>query len=400
MRTRARRLSLSALVLVLLAAGARAQDGARRVEVHVTAIAGGSVYLDLGREAGIEKGDEVRLFPVGAPEVAAEVRAVSKSSARAALLGPLDGLVVGDRGEVLVPVERAVSDAAPEGGDAPPPAPPVYAPPGQGEVPEHPPWEHPPETWSDDVPLLAPVVAYEAEDRPTRMSGRIYEVFDWVRDQEAGDRRYLSSRTGVDLRWDDPFDRAGALDVDLELYHRRAEDDDGDEDETELRVDRLSYAWGGGRDARTRWQVGRFLQHEFPEFGVVDGAEVGYRFDSGHRLGASVGLMPEWKDDLPTGDDMQAALFYRWVSDEEETLALGAGYQKTWHEGDADRDLIVLTGDYHPSAFTWLYGSAWVDLYSGDDELKSGAELTQLQLNATHRFEGGHGIGAFLTQFR
>lgn len=52
----------------------------QRVEVAVTAIAGRSVFLDAGREAGIQRGDIVYLYPLGGPVIEGIVRTVSTSS--------------------------------------------------------------------------------------------------------------------------------------------------------------------------------------------------------------------------------------------------------------------------------------------------------------------------------
>ena len=67
------------------AARSVAEDDGLRVEVHVTSVVAGQLYLDAGREAGLEPGDRVRLLPPGAAPVQATVLSVSSSSARARL---------------------------------------------------------------------------------------------------------------------------------------------------------------------------------------------------------------------------------------------------------------------------------------------------------------------------
>ena len=73
------------LAAALLAGPVRASDEDEvRVEVHVTAVTGSDLYLDAGREQGLEPGDRVRLWPAGASQVQARIVSVSRSTARGA----------------------------------------------------------------------------------------------------------------------------------------------------------------------------------------------------------------------------------------------------------------------------------------------------------------------------
>ena len=76
-------------LLVLAAPAVRADDEeasmVQSVEVKVTAVAGGSIYLDKGRRAHIEAGDRVSLHPVGGLPLEVVVRSVSSKSSRADL---------------------------------------------------------------------------------------------------------------------------------------------------------------------------------------------------------------------------------------------------------------------------------------------------------------------------
>ncbi|MEW6072946.1 MAG: hypothetical protein AB1726_10205 [Planctomycetota bacterium] len=393
----------------------RPADGAgegtvERVPVLVTAAAAGSVYLDRGRSAGIEPGDTVRLHSLGGGTVVATVRAVSRTSARAEIEGDAGEIEIGTEGEVLVPSARRRPPAGeeeekkPGGGDAGGAA--DSAPGGPDDeaarvAPPHPAWEHPPVAWEEDLPLLAPILGRRPEERDRRVRGRVHTQLDLTRDQGYGGRDYLLSRSGLDLVLENPFHRADEIDLDVELFHRTAEDDDTDEEETHFRVDRASYRWGGVRGHAERGEAGRFLQHEFPEFGVLDGVEYAHRFPSGSRIGASLGYLPSRDDAQTTGDDLQAAVFYRYVRDEEESLSLGTGFQKTWHEGKADRDLLVGEVAWHPSRRFFAQATAWIDYYTGADRAKSsGFELTQLVVNGMYRTESGSSLGLFATHLR
>jgi len=391
-----------AVLLLYAAQETRPKEQAEfvRVEVQCTALAGDGVYLDQGRDSGLEPGDTLRLFASEGPVRIGKIVSLSRTSARASMNESLDGLDIGVRGEVLVPKARLAKQAPPP---ASPSAPPAGAPPGpQPRVIEHPPWSAPPDEWNQSAPLLAPAHGVAPEERPRRFRGQLFASSDWTRDS-AGDetRSFLSSSLGFDGRIENPFAHGGELGFDAEAFARSSDTGAGTESDSKLRVDRLSYAWGGVRGESSRGEVGRFLPREFPEFGFLDGVEYVHRLDGGSRLGASVGFQPEPDDFFRTGNDLEAALFGRWVSGEEQRVMLGAGYQKTWHEGVADRDLLAAQLEVHPGTRTSVFASALVDFYTAGDTLKgSGPELTQLFVNATTRTEAGHGAGLFLSRFR
>ena len=177
--------------------------------------------------------------------------------------------------------------------------------------------------------------------------------------------------------------------------------DAGDESETRGRLDQLSTWWGGVRGSERRTEVGRFLQHEFPEFGVIDGAEMTWRTDGGDRFGASAGLLPEIDDVRSHGEDLALSAFYRHVVGEDEHAAIGVGVQKTWHGGSSDRDLAVINGHWRSGSRWSLYGSTWIDFYDSEDTTKSaGAELTQAIASVNYRLDSGATLGLHASQFR
>lgn len=391
---------------------ARKRDEMLRIEVVCTAISGHSVYLDLGREAGFAPGDRMRLFPPDGSPRRGRISSVSRTSARAEMEGSAEGLEIGLRGEVWIPrqrLEQAAEDEraaqlAPET-EAPAaesaPGAEAEAPAAKAEV-AHPPWTVPPEEWSREQPLLAPAHGLAPEERARRFDGRVYTSFDWTSDSVGGvDRDFQSAALGFDGRVENPFGNGGVLALDTELFGRRFTSDGDSENDSKLRIDRASYTWGGVRTARDRGEVGRFLQHELPELGFLDGVEYSHQLGTSQRVGASLGFLPIPDDFFRTGDDLQAAVFYRRESPEDRRVSVAGGYQKTWHKGVADRDLFVGQAEYHPSNYTSFSTSALVDYYTSGDTLKdSGFELTQVFANATHRTVGGHGMGLFLSRFR
>ncbi len=360
---------------------AESQD-VRRVEVLVTAVSSRNVYLDQGAEAGLEPGDRVTLFPTGGATVEAEIEVVTKVSARARLLVETSALQVGDRGEVLVPLSRFGA--------------------GGAGAPEHPPWESAEGEFDQNRPLLADVPVQKPEDREREWHGRVFGQFDWLSDNRPAGATNQLWRTGVDLRGTNPFGRGGSFRFDGEFYRRTTDRPDGPKLSTDrFRLDRLSYAWGGDRYAPRRWEIGRFLHREFPELGVLDGVDLAQRLGDGALVGASVGFLPEPFPDMQTGKDFQTSLYYRRFLGEDDRLQLGGAYQKSWHEGAADRDLFIGTLDYSPDREFSAYASAWVDYYTAGDEIKgSGFELTELHAGARWRPTLETGYGVSVTQIR
>lgn len=374
-----------------------------RVEGQVTSISGSSIYVDRGRDDRIEVGDRVVLHPAGVTSVEGTVRSVSKSSARLELDPGSPSVALGTRVELLVPRERTAQPAPtvpPEPGPTPAPVRPtpdsgLQAPPKPPPV--HPPWTHPPESWSADQPLLAPAFGRTPEERESELTGRAWLDLRYTKDEVGGSRSYLFGRMGTNSTLTNPFGDGGELRFDAELLRNDFTfDDEPTEEETDFVLRRFSYSVGGTRERPTRFEAGRFLAREFPELGVVDGVEWTRRTDGGHRFGAHAGGMPEsLPDELASFDDTGVSVFGRWVRGEKEELRLGGALQNTWHDGEHDRTLVLAEAEWRPSSRFWWRTLAWVDFYDSGDALKSeGLELTELSTQARWRSENNWGVNA------
>ncbi len=196
-------------------------------------------------------------------------------------------------------------------------------------------------------------------------------------------------RVGSAFSVDNPFGHGGALHFDGEIYHRTEWNETA---HTKLLVRGLSYGHGGNRFAPTQWEAGRFLQFGMPEFGFLDGVEIGRRLSSGSRFGASFGWLPELNDSFETGRDLQLAGYYHWAQDDRELLTFSAGFQATFHDGKADRQLLILKGRALDAAGWDLLASAWLDLYTGADDQKNGLGLTYGLFSASRSFDDGSGL--------
>lgn len=413
-----RRLVLVVLAWVAAAAPALAQDGAAGAPVRdrgeapakqlvklrvLTVDANGRATVDRGARDGLVVGDAVLLFPRNGGARRATVVQVEDRSSVLELdaAGDTTGLVPGVRGETRLPAERfadPVEEDAADGDEEQPETsettsrerPPIG---GTAEEPvpelERPPWEYQDDGWRPGMPLLSRIRAVRPEDRARRVSGRGYLILDrtWTTEDEREDSQV---RLGTSLLIENPFKLGGEVRFDGEYDRRMTEiPDDPDENETYPRVERISYAWGGGRFAPDRFEVGRFLQRTLPEFGVVDGIQWERRLASGDRWGASLGYLPELNFDFDSGDDLAVAAWYHWAVDSDERLTVTNGFQKSWHEGKPDRDLLVTKVRYLPLEGWNFHGTTWIDFYGSEDDAKdSGPEVTHAILTGSKDFDG------------
>lgn len=370
----------------LLAAPAAAQEteDLERVVLRVTSARGGVAVVDRGSIDGLLPGDRVRFLPREGGVYEGRVLELEERTATIELLDLSFVPSPGTRGEAWVPRERLAALEEPESEAAPPPAPAPTA-----VEPEHPPWKNQDEDWREGEPLLARLEPMRPESRPRRISGRYLAIADqvWSSEDDRSDGFY---RAGVDVLYENVTGNADSLHFDGEANYRNTDvPDQDDQRESRLRLDRLSYSWGGNRFSPQRFEIGRFLHDGMSEFGVVDGIEWNVRENDGDRFGVSAGFLPEPDLDHDTGSDFEVSGYYRWVFDESEQFSLASGYQKTFHNGDADRDLVVGKLVYFPRDSWSFHGTTWIDLYTEGDDDKPFIELTQAYLDGGRDWDNG-----------
>lgn len=351
----------------------------------VTERARGRLIVDRGTRDGLAVGDRVVLRPLEGGEYEASVLQVDDRNALVELVDRRVRLESGTRGDAVVPTQRfeEPSRGVPE----------IERPEGVVPVPEGSKWQRGDDGWRRGMSLLAKVEVLRPDQRQKRMTGRAYASQDMIRTSTPGGTDSLF-RLGGDVLYENPLGYGGDLHLDGELLYQSTELDRGSDDEGSLlRIDRASYVWGNSRFSNERHEGGRFLQRGMPEFGVLDGYEWGRRLENGDRFGTSVGFMPEPDGDFESGRDFQLAAYYHWVADETERLSAAVGFQKTWHNSNPDRNLLVAKAAYLPIEGWNAHGTAWVDVYTSDDKQKdSGAELTQAWFGFGRRWEDGDSV--------
>jgi hypothetical protein len=331
------------------------------VDVRVLAVRGNVVEIDRGTNAGAAPGDTVVLRPLAEAEVTGTVRSVSSDTATVILATPSPGLAPGVPGVLRLPRDRFPDpDAA--------------------------------------------VVLPRPEERPTVWGGRVLLGAYHLQDDGALPRTDSVGRLGLALDGTNPFGLGGRASVALELRSERTDYDAvdlEDDDSTYLRIDQLSYVWGGTRGRSGRFEVGRFLSVAFPELGLLDGVELSYRFDGGARIGTSAGSLVALDRERSFENAPQAALWALVPFGEDDHGELGVALQETWYEGEQDRDLLV-------SRLRWTDGgawradaTAWVDLYRSDDSAASeGLDLTEARVGVTRSTPRGAGVRLDLAEIR
>ena len=365
-----------------------AAEGVITLEVRVGSAERGWARIDRGSADGLIAGDVVTFLPREGGAFQGAVKELEERAARVELRDPAFVPAPGTRGKVQIPRSRLAALAP--GRAKKRPAPKRQS--GETVLPT-PVFENRDEDWQAGEPLLARVRAVRPEERERSLHGRSWASFDYTRASE-GDRSDSFARAGTSVVLENPFQRGDRIHADLEWNARRVDVDDlDDEQDVEFRAEHLSYAWGGTRFAPEGWEVGRFLQRGMVEFGVLDGAEWIVRKPNGQRYGLSLGYLPEPDAEFQTGEDFALSGFYRWVADESEELSASVGYQKTFHNWTADRDLVVVGFSRVPSAGWAVFGNAWIDFYTeGDDEKGTLMGVTQAYLSAGRRWQDGSSL--------
>jgi hypothetical protein len=111
--------------------------------------------------------------------------------------------------------------------------------------------------------------------------------------------------------------------------------------------------------------------------------------------------MPEPDENFESFRDLQVAAYAEWVSGPRQEVTVAIGFQKTWHEGDADRDLLVAKIRYLPFTGWNAQATIWIDFYTGNDNLKDeGAEVTQALVQLGRRWASGSGFDVSYRRLR
>lgn len=383
----------SAIALILRALAAAGvppqQDDQTTVTIRVTEVSGESVFLDQGRDAGIEVGHRVLLYSRTFGILTGRIRAVTRNSSNCTLEAGALAVTSGTPGEVLIPKKSL------------PPVP-VTPSPENPSRPEHPPWTAPPDQWKDDAPLLRPAFSRTAQERPAEVTGYSFMHGSYSSNSVGATNEYYLAEAGMDLTISNAASWGGLVKIRAEyLYQSAMLEQAQNAHENEFRLDWFEYVLGNVRQDNLRLAVGRFLHNEFVELDVVDGAEITTRIFNNFRVGGSAGAMVDPSRTVTLTGDYEASAYARFISGPKEELTVGAAYQKTLHDGQRDRDLLIATGEFVPSAEFSFRASVWIDYYTAHEAAKrEGYEITEAHAYTSYRFNADHSVGAFFSRNR
>jgi hypothetical protein len=95
------------------------------------------------------------------------------------------------------------------------------------------------------------------------------------------------------------------------------------------------------------------------------------------------GAYPLPNHELETGEDLGFHGFIGFQSNKDHALSTMLAYQKTWHQSDMDRDLVLARVNVRPTSAVRLYGSVKADIHTSDDTLEdSSVEISQAWFQA------------------
>lgn len=372
-----------------------------RVELFVTASTDRAAFVGKGSLSGLGIGDRVTFFPASGPLIDGVVRVVTTNHARIELLIDTSPLEIGTRGEAWVEEiepEPEIDEEAPQVAQE------DRAQDAAKVIPERDvnPWRSPPEDWDANMPLLSSPASSSLETREASIRGRVWLRSLWNQTQLDGKRESSYLRTGTSWTMTNPFSKGGELQFDGEVYGRYTDTpNSSSQHQEQLRLSQFSYRLGGDRGSSRTWLMGRFYSQAMPEFGSLDGIEFTQSLDEENSVGASVGHMPRINGEFDAEQDYQAAVFHRHRSTSSLPLDWRVGYQRTWHEGERDRDLFVLDSNLRSANHNFVSASAWVDYYESSETAKDGSiELSNLFLAAGRSTPEGKGARVHYSEFR
>lgn len=360
--------------------------GQSRLDTTIVTVSGRSVYISVGRRAGVVVGARVVFRLASGEKVESVIADVSASSARVELADDLTLPAIDDKAEIEIPQAQTAPEALTTSEPTKP-------------VPEHPPWTLNEGARDPNQPLLAPAFGTRPEDRPMTVHGRVFATVRGTRDLE-NDSTSTYMRLGTWIEAKNPFHNGGRLLFEGDTDMRTIDSGRSDSTDANARIQRLSYAWGLDQHARYRTEAGRFYSYALPELGLVDGVEGALRFENGWSIGAGAGLYPLPSESLTSGDDYGMHIFADYRAEgRDEWLQSTVGFQQTWHKGEVDRSLLIGRINARPTKDLSLFGSVMIDLYGSEDTIKSeAADITQLVAQVNYTINKLTGVSGTITR--
>jgi hypothetical protein len=332
------RIPTAVLLFCVLASGRSSGEEKQRIAGVVTYLSGSNIYVDAGREKGLEVGDTLTILRKAISIGRGVIIAVSSNSSASQLLPPADSVAVGDSARVfkivpLQPVQPAAAKLAPAGRET-------------GSA-----------TGSDGMIVhgrvgLQYAGAGSLNSRPdfsqpsvllrldlSRMPGGLSFSFYGRSSYDLADRSVFSSQSG---RWG------------MRLF------------EMALAYDNPGAWYGFG--------VGRLTSRYVGGLGAFDGGQIFVR-QGNLSAGFVLGFQPDYRTSQIQTDQQKMAGFvnYAWGGDVFHSNNSTIAYGQQLFKGKLDRDFLYLQNTFNLGSALFLYQSSEVDLHDMKDSVRSPA---------------------------
>lgn len=355
------------LIAVLLAAALSATARAADRTLHVSYVSASAIYVDAGRDAGLEVGERLRIVRDGAEVAVVEVAWVAEHSSSCILISEIRTAASGD---VAVLIDS--------GGKAP----------GEPSLPE------------PESPEPAPtVILPEPPNDGYGTVGRIGTVHQpWAKTSGSISVRFQTYQEGVSGRgFDESTGRinfrvreinGGPLEMRARLRSRDVRRDGLSGSDSDDRLYELSLTYDPP-EGRFAFQVGRLGASPFISLGYLDGVLAAVRFrGEAVAVGAFYGLRPEIAELGFDSAGRKYGSFVRLTHRKEETPfyaeAVIAGIGE-YFGGEVDREYVSI--ESRLGARRWSFSQlAEIDLNSGWRKEVAGASQQVSNLSVSGWF--------------
>lgn len=311
--------------LILLVMGLSLASGTeRRVEGTITYMATGTVYVSLGREAGLQ--DSALVYVVGESDTLAVMRVVALSSRSLACKVIRGNPVVGAR------VVAAVAEQ--ERAEPTPAVPAVAAPVTENKQPDR--RDRKPEGVAEALNIRGRIAAqfygtrYDLQEYDVSQPGLVVNARASLRDVP------LTLEMYTNLRMLARRGRPGTV--------------------NQSRVHRLAVEYD---DGTRKAVVGRFAPAALPSVGYTDGMMLAHRWGD-LTVGALFGLQPSYTQRGISTDHRKMGLYVAWEG-ARQTMA-SAGYARTMFNGVLDREVVTARTSFGIGQRLFVYAHGDLDL--------------------------------------
>jgi hypothetical protein len=331
--------------------------------VAVTYISSENIYLDGGKDAGINVGDTLALWHDRQKIAEVQVIYSAEHTASAKILTIIKNPQIGDQAELRKSMARSTL--------VQPPAP-VTQP-------------HPPATLTAEPPAASAV----------RISGSIGLQLYQFWDRSGFKHDFSQPVLRLNFKAQNLWNRAYNLRFHLRSnYNRKAQNYSSIPGQREWRnrIYEMSFSYDNPR-APVNFRAGRIISNTFSGVGYIDGALLQYNFADSYHLGIFAGTQPQWQYSDFQIVRQKYGLYTNYRKGEsvagsrlEATLALVGEY----HYQTISREYVYLQSSYAPGQYFSFYQNAEIEVnrYWRQEKTGKSIDVSSLLLSGNFYITG------------